>query len=82
MPTSVSLRWIAVSVFVLSSTLNYLDRGLLAALAQLIMTDFNFNQTGYAWLISAFSITVCTQLVGSWLGCWIASASIAASTRR
>jgi MFS family permease len=65
MPTSVSLRWIAVSVFVLSSTLNYLDRGLLAALAQLIMTDFNFNQTGYAWLISAFSITYALSSLGA-----------------
>jgi MFS family permease len=65
MPNSVSLRWIAVSVFVLSSTLNYLDRGLLGALAQLIMTEFHFQQTGYGWLISAFSITYALSALGA-----------------
>lgn len=44
-----------MSVFILSSILNYLDRNLLGALAPFIMADLHFNQTGYGWLLSAFS---------------------------
>jgi ACS family hexuronate transporter-like MFS transporter len=65
MPTSVSLRWIAVSAFALSSTLNYLDRNLLSALSPLIMTEFHLNQTGYGWLISAFSFTYAISALGA-----------------
>ena len=52
-----SLRWVAVGVFILSSTLNYLDRNLLSTLAPLIMAEFAFNQTGFGFLLSAFSIS-------------------------
>jgi MFS transporter, ACS family, hexuronate transporter len=51
------LRWVAFGVFVVSSTLNYLDRQLLNVLAPLIMAEMHFNQTGFGFLISAFSIT-------------------------
>ena len=51
------MRWFAVSVFILSTTLNYLDRQLLSALAPLIMREFHLNQTQYGWLVSAFSIS-------------------------
>ncbi len=57
MRNALSLRWIAVSVFIVSSTLNYLDRQLLATLAPLIMADLHFSQTGYGLLISVLSIT-------------------------
>jgi len=50
------MRWLAVSVFILSVTLNYLDRQLLSALAPLILREFHLNQTQYGWLVSAFSI--------------------------
>ncbi len=50
------MRWVAFFVFVVSSTLNYLDRQLLATLAPLIMAEFKFDQTGFGFLISAFSI--------------------------
>ena len=67
MPNSVSLRWIAVSIFVLSSTLNYLDRNLLSALSPLIMAEFHFNQTGFGWLISTFYITYAVSaLAAGW----------------
>lgn len=56
MPSSFSLRWIAVSVFILSSTLNYLDRQILNVLAPLIMSQMHFNQTSFGLLISTFSI--------------------------
>jgi ACS family hexuronate transporter-like MFS transporter len=68
MPNSVSLRWIAVSVFVLSSTLNYLDRSLLSALSPLLMSEFHFNQTGFGWLISMFSVTYAVSaLAAGWV---------------
>jgi MFS transporter, ACS family, hexuronate transporter len=51
------LRWLPYGVFVVSSTLNYLDRQLINTLAPLIMAEMHFNQTGFGWLISAFSIT-------------------------
>lgn len=67
MPTSVSLRWLAVSVFIVSSVLNYLDRNLLSALSPFIMAEFHFNQTGFGWLISAFSITYAfSSLAAGW----------------
>src|SRR2546430_6686138 len=56
MPSSFSLRWVAVSVFVVSSTLNYLDRQLLNTLAPLIMADFHLSMTGFGALLSAFYI--------------------------
>jgi ACS family hexuronate transporter-like MFS transporter len=50
------MRWLAVSVFIVSTTLNYLDRQLLSALAPLIMSEFHLNHTQYGYLVSAFSI--------------------------
>jgi MFS transporter, ACS family, hexuronate transporter len=68
MPSSFSLRWLAVGVFIFSSTLNYLDRNLLGLLAPLVMSDLHFNQTQYGVLISVFSIVyaVSSPLAG-WL---------------
>jgi ACS family hexuronate transporter-like MFS transporter len=57
------LRWFAVSVFIVSTTLNYLDRQLLAALAPLIMDEFHLNLTQYGWLISAFSFAYAASAV-------------------
>lgn len=65
MPNSVSLRWLAVSVFMVSSTLNYLDRNLLSALSPLLMAEFHFNQTGFGWLISLFSATYAFSSLGA-----------------
>src|ERR1700733_10122550 len=65
MRNPVSFRWLAVSIFVVSSTLNYLDRNLLSALSPLIMSEFHFNQTGYGWLISFFSITYAVSSLGA-----------------
>ncbi|MGH9582475.1 MAG: MFS transporter, partial [Bryobacteraceae bacterium] len=61
------LRWVAYGVFVSSSTLNYLDRQLLATLAPLLMTQLHFNQTGFGFLISAFSIAyAASSLLTGW----------------
>ncbi len=52
----VTLRWIAVGVFVLSSSLNYLDRQLLAALAPTVRGEFQLTNEQYGLVISSFAI--------------------------
>jgi len=52
----IPLRWIAVGVFVLSSSLNYLDRQLLAALAPTIRGEFQLSNEQYGLVISSFSL--------------------------
>ncbi|HBY62445.1 MAG TPA: hypothetical protein DEH78_21695 [Solibacterales bacterium] len=49
-------RWLAVAIFFLSSTLNMLDRAVLAALAPTIKSEFRLNNEEYGWIVSAFSI--------------------------
>ncbi len=54
-------------MFVLSSTLNYLDRMLLNTLAPLIMVSLGFDQTHFGFLISAFSIAyAASTLFSGW----------------
>lgn len=65
MPSSFSLRWWAVSIFIISSTLNYLDRQLLVTLAPLILQEFHLDQTGFGILISAFSIAYAASSLGT-----------------
>jgi ACS family hexuronate transporter-like MFS transporter len=50
------LRWIAIGVFVLSSSLNYLDRLLLAALAPTLKLEFHLSNAEYGQVISVFSL--------------------------
>jgi len=52
----IPLRWLAIGVFVLSSTLNYLDRQLLAALAPTIMSEFRLSNFQYGQIHSVFSL--------------------------
>jgi len=54
--TNRRLRWVAVGVFVLSSSLNFLDRNLLAALAPAIEREFHTDDQGYGFLVAAFSL--------------------------
>ncbi len=49
-------RWLAASVFCLSSTLNYLDRLLLASVAPLIIKEFHLTNEAYGWLASAIAL--------------------------
>ncbi|MBV8867565.1 MAG: MFS transporter, partial [Acidobacteriaceae bacterium] len=66
--SSFSWRWIAVSVFITSSTLNYLDRNLLNLLAPLLMAELHFNQTQFGFLISVFSISyAASSLLTGWM---------------
>ncbi len=53
----IPLRWIAIIVFLFSSTLNYLDRQLLAAVAPILKIEFHLTDRDYGVLVFAFSIT-------------------------
>jgi MFS transporter, ACS family, hexuronate transporter len=50
-------RWWILTVFVLSSAINYLDRQSLASLAPLLRADFHLSREQYGWILGAFSIT-------------------------
>jgi ACS family hexuronate transporter-like MFS transporter len=52
-----NLRWVAVAVFALASTWNYLDRLLLAAAAPAIRAEFHLSNEDYGWLLSAFALS-------------------------
>lgn len=54
--TRIPLRWIALSIFLFASMLNYLDRSLMAALAPTLKTTFHLDNTQYGWILSAFSL--------------------------
>jgi len=51
------LRWLLLAVFVLSSTINYLDRQALATLAPLVRAEFHLSRAEYGWILGVFSIT-------------------------
>jgi ACS family hexuronate transporter-like MFS transporter len=61
-----SHRWLVLSVFVLSSTVNYLDRQTLATLAPVLRSELRLSNTEYGWIVSAFSITyaACAPFAG------------------
>ncbi|MEO8025684.1 MAG: MFS transporter [Bryobacteraceae bacterium] len=63
-----SLRWVAISVMVFASALNYLDRQLLAAAGPTIRTEFNLSNRDFALIISVFSIVyACSAPVAGYL---------------
>lgn len=64
MRSALSLRWVAVGIFIISTTLNFLDRALLAVLAPLIMSEMHLNLTGFGFLVSAFSIAYAASSLG------------------
>ena len=69
MRSPVSLRWVAITVFVFSSVLNYLDRQVLATMVTIWRSHppgFSFNSDDYGYALSAFSIAyaVSALLIG------------------
>lgn len=54
--TPIAWRWVAVSVFMFASVLNFLDRQLLAAFAPMLKNEFHLSNADYGALISAFSL--------------------------
>jgi len=62
------LRWIAFSVFVLSSTLNYVDRFLLNQLGPLIITDLGMSKITFGWILSLSSVAyAAASLFAGWM---------------
>jgi ACS family hexuronate transporter-like MFS transporter len=62
------LRWIAFSVFVFSSTLNYVDRFLLNQLGPLIVSELGMNKITFGWVLSAASISyAAASLFAGWM---------------
>ena len=59
-------RWLVLSVFVLSSTINYLDRQTLATLAPVLRSELRLSNAEYGWIVSAFSIAyaACAPFAG------------------
>src|SRR4051812_565020 len=51
------LRWLALSVLVLSSTLNYLDRMILSALMPTLRQEFEIGGAGLGGIVAAFYLT-------------------------
>ncbi|MFN7993322.1 MAG: MFS transporter [Bryobacteraceae bacterium] len=49
-------RWLALSVFVVSSAINYLDRQTLATVAPLVRGEFHLSNAKYGLILTAFSI--------------------------
>lgn len=56
-PRQIQWRWFAIGIFVFSSSVNYLDRQILAAVAPALQSEFHLSNTQYGTLVSAFSIT-------------------------
>ncbi len=46
-----------LSIFVMSSAINFLDRQSLASLAPLVRDEFHLTNTDLGWLVTAFSVT-------------------------
>lgn len=49
-------QWFAVSIFTISSFLNYLDRQLLAAVAPSLRSEFHLSNHEYGQIVSVFSV--------------------------
>lgn len=50
-------RWLLLAVFLVSSTINYLDRQVLAGVSPIIRDEFQLSNTQYGALGTAFSVT-------------------------
>ncbi len=50
------IRWVVLSVFLLSSAINYLDRQTLATLGPLLRAEFHLTTREFGWVIGVFSI--------------------------
>jgi len=61
-------RWWAMLVFTLASSLSFLDRQLLAALAPAIQREFQLSSADYGLIVSAFSLAYAlTAPLSGWL---------------
>ena len=68
-PAISSFRWIILSLLVLATSLNYLDRLILAVLGPEICRDFKIDDAQYGHIMAAFAISYAIGQVvaGGWL---------------
>lgn len=59
-------RWFVLSIFVLSTTINFLDRQTLATVAPLLRAELHLSNAEYGWIVASFSITyaICSPFAG------------------
>ena len=59
-------RWVVLSIFVLCSAINYLDRQTLATLAPLVRAEFHLSNAQYGLILTVFSIAyaACAPFAG------------------
>jgi len=59
-------RWVVLTVFVLSTAINYLDRQTLATLAPLVRAEFHLSNAEYGLIVAVFSIAyaACAPFAG------------------
>ncbi len=64
-----TVAWAVVIVATLTMTVSYVDRATFAVLSPTITKALDISDTGYGWLVSAFSIAylVATPLAGWWI---------------
>jgi ACS family hexuronate transporter-like MFS transporter len=53
---NVANRWWVVAIFYLSSSINYLDRQILAAVSPAFMNEFHLNYEQYGWILTGFGL--------------------------
>jgi ACS family hexuronate transporter-like MFS transporter len=62
-------RWLVLAAFVLSSTINFLDRQSLATLQVLVRGEFHLSNQQYGWILTAFSLAYAASAPAA--GWWI-----------
>ena len=56
-PAAARSRWIVLSIFVVSTAINYLDRATLATVAPAVKGEFHLTNAQYGWIVNAFMLT-------------------------
>jgi ACS family hexuronate transporter-like MFS transporter len=56
-PDPARSRWLVLAIFVLSTSINYLDRNTLATVAPAVKSEFHLSNTEYGWIVNAFMLT-------------------------
>jgi MFS transporter, ACS family, hexuronate transporter len=66
-PEVTRFRWVVLSLFVLSTAINYLDRQTLATLGPVLRGEFALSNAQYGLILTAFSITYAASAPGAGL---------------
>lgn len=63
-----AVRWVIVALLFLATTINYMDRAVLAILKPVMDADLHWTQIDYGWMVTAFQATYAIGyvLAGRW----------------